>query len=307
MKKSISLLLVCLSLAISQAPELYKNPKQEAYPQIDLSEYKVPETSYWMLMFDPSFRASFNTDEQTEYYDNLHSLANGSMSPLSFSLYQRGRLNKSEFIRNVNLSGSLGGSNDLRYGQSGIRDDRASFSEKSSSGSSYGLDYSEMSRFYNENELFWELNGHLGLRQSLPSTEKAETRNKFSISQDEDIYDYSYIEKENKKLEVDARLGTVVGVGRIKDLRFYYTALQMLDYFKRSGKLLKAVDSKDVQELAELMEKLDSKRSFDSRLEKIQEIKKIVKLLQNRSLLAQALPETVMEVNDFYTYFVFTK
>lgn len=251
-KKAYLLIALCLGCYVSGTAQEYKD--------FDLSTYKLPDIVRHELDFSLKSNGEFK-DESSSENDKFSILGDFQSA---FKRYKNTR----SFLGRQQADLRVGG----YYNNDKQTDIKNSFFSVTAS-------YSNSSRFYTSNQLFFETGGSAGLTFG-----------------------------ENKSVDktgstaVSASIPLRVGKGRIEQVEDARQAIYILDNLAKRGVLNRRLSNDEVYTFSQIISTVKNKRFFDSRLRMIDEITTVDSFLVKNNLLATAGAPYFTTLYDYWMY-----
>ncbi len=149
----------------------------------------------------------------------------------------------------------------------------------------FDIGYTNSSRFYNQNKLFFQTGGTVsfnagGTKVMKPVTNKSKSDN----------------------IRISASVPLYVGKGRIENVTEARQAVYVLENLTKRDVLTRKLSDREVTELATIMSAVKNKRFLDSRLRMIEEISTIDSFFVSNNLLKVSNASYFTTLYDFWMY-----
>lgn len=233
----------------------------QGYDNFDLSTYKLPDIVRHELDFSLYSRGAFD-DASASKEDNFS--ISGDFKG-DFNRYKNTRSFLGRQYATLELGGSY--SNNKAVDQSKL----SSFDVAAS--------YKNSSRFYKQDQLFFETGG-----SAFFATEKEKNV------------------KKNTQTSLGVSIPLRVGRGRIEQVEDARQAIYILDNLDKRGVLKRQLSNEEIYTFSQLISTVKNKRFFDSRLRMIDEITTVDSFLVKNNLLATAGAPYFTTLYDYWMY-----
>lgn len=275
MKKILSFALTFMLLStIQNLSAQHDSIELKEFKPLDtfrLERYALPELKYKSLSMDFDFSTSANKSSFTLFEENIYS-ENYSISPvLAFNNYCYFNNKKRQIIGSDNLLIDYHFKNVEKF-----------LSDEDSS-------YYNFGGFLSSNRNFSFYNGNTFI----------------DLSPQFNYYYRNYSGKDFSDFE--AKLGVLVGKGRIEDVTDAWHVIRILKDLEREKLLTRIPDGSEIIEIAEILTKSRYKRIFDYRLMRKQIQEDMDKILTDKGLITDKNLNYYMSVFDMLQYGVNTR
>lgn len=254
-----------------------------------LSDYKNPDYLYQTLdlNFALSNALSYNNLKSTNDYNQSQYSLNSNLGG-TYSSYANSLRSQTEKHFSLGTAIGLNGSyNKMDYINSMWESKNRLFSNNDQ------LALSELKRFYNEKQNYFEVNVSLNSKY-----DGSFNRNKTIYTGSSD----TLITSNQNSFSNNVAGAFLIGKGRIEQVQDARMALYLLNDLNQLNRDIRPASDEDVLALARLITSLKYKRFFDSRLQKIAEITAIDSFLQGRKIAGVTDAAYFTSLNDNWNF-----